>query len=66
MAQTALPLDENSGLIELADVGLTGMYIADCEALAEMAGILDRKEEQIEKAGLSRFPVPDALAKRDS
>jgi len=35
-------------LIEYADVGLMSLYIADCDALAEMARILDRPEDQKE------------------
>ncbi|MBN1934074.1 MAG: hypothetical protein JW934_05395 [Anaerolineae bacterium] len=43
-----IPFNKTTGLIELADVGLTGMYIADCEALAEIAGVLGRNVEQLE------------------
>lgn len=34
--------------MELQDVGLNSLYIADCRALAEMASILGRKEEEEE------------------
>ena len=32
--------------MELADVGLTGLYIMDCEALADLADIIGRAEAQ--------------------
>lgn len=35
----------NTHLMELADVGLIGMYIADCNALADMADVLGRSKE---------------------
>jgi neutral trehalase len=43
-------------LMELADVGLTGLYIMDCEALAELADVLERPEagELWERAALSK------------
>ncbi|HEX3661501.1 MAG TPA: trehalase family glycosidase [Acidobacteriaceae bacterium] len=37
-------------LIEYADVGLMSLYIADCDALAEIAGILNRPDDQKELA----------------
>jgi len=37
--------DERTHLLEYADVGLMSMYIADCDALAEIAGVLDRTAE---------------------
>jgi hypothetical protein len=32
--------------MELQDVGLNSLYIADCEALAEMAHVIGREEEE--------------------
>ncbi|MDR3145081.1 MAG: hypothetical protein LBU21_02280 [Treponema sp.] len=40
-----MPFNTTTHLMELADVGLTGLYIMDCEALADLAGILGRNEE---------------------
>jgi putative isomerase len=37
-----------SHLLEYADVGLMSMYIADCDALAEIAEVLDRRSEASE------------------
>lgn len=38
--------DPETGLMQLADVGLTGLYCMDCEALADIARILDRSERE--------------------
>lgn len=43
-----VPFNKNKHTLELQDVGLTSLYIADCNALAAMADILDRKTEQLE------------------
>lgn len=43
-----VPFNKNSHQMMLSDVGLTGLYIMDCEALAEIANELGRKEEQKE------------------
>ena len=43
--------DSHSHLMQLADVGLNGLYIMDCEALAEIAEVLDRKAEVKELHG---------------
>jgi hypothetical protein len=40
-----IPFDKEKHIMCLADVGLTGMYIMDCEALADLANLLGRKEE---------------------
>jgi putative isomerase len=37
--------NEQTHQMELADTGLMGMYVADANALAEMADILDRKQD---------------------
>jgi hypothetical protein len=40
-----VPFDPETHLLQLADAGLTGMYVMDCRALAELAAILGRPEE---------------------
>ena len=55
-------------LLEYADVGMTSLYIADCDALAEMAGVLGKTKEQAElkqradryRAGLAKLWNPEA------
>jgi putative isomerase len=55
-------------LLEYADVGMTSLYIADCDALAEMAGVLGKTKEQAElkqraehyRAGLKKLWNADA------
>jgi hypothetical protein len=37
--------DQKSHLLEYADVGMTSLYIADCDALAEIAEALEKPEE---------------------
>jgi hypothetical protein len=39
-----IPFDPETHLMKLADVGFTGLYILDCECLADLAGLLDRPE----------------------
>ncbi len=39
-----VPFDPERHLMCLADVGLTGLYLADCEYLAELAGEIGREE----------------------
>ncbi|MBE6936147.1 MAG: hypothetical protein E7458_06535 [Ruminococcaceae bacterium] len=47
-----IPYDESTGLMKMADVGLTGLYCMDCEALADIARILGRPErDEIEARG---------------
>ncbi len=43
-----IPFNKKTHLMEQADVGLTSLYIADCNALAEMALVLGRKKEAAE------------------
>lgn len=43
-----VPFNKQKNTLELQDVGLTSLYIADCNALAEMAKILGRKKERRE------------------
>jgi glycogen debranching enzyme len=40
----AMPFDEKIHLMGLADVGFTGLYIQDCECLADLADVLGRTE----------------------
>ncbi len=40
-----VPFDTTSHLLQIADMGLMGMYFGDCEALAEMADVLGRNDE---------------------
>jgi hypothetical protein len=51
-----VPFNTETHLMELADVGLTGLYIMDCENLAELADIIKRPEaaELRERAELSK------------
>jgi neutral trehalase len=42
------PFDPATGRMHLADVGMTSLYVADCRALAEMARILGRRQEEQE------------------
>ena len=39
-----IPFNKTTHLMELADVGLTGLYIMDCEALADLADVIGRSE----------------------
>ena len=43
-----VPFNKNKKTLELQDVGLNSLYISDCYALAEMAGIIGRFDEQNE------------------
>ena len=43
-----VPFNKSKKTLELQDVGLNSLYIADCYALAEMAGIISRFDEQNE------------------
>jgi putative isomerase len=40
-----MPFDPQTHLMQLADVGLNGLYIMDCEALADIATLLRRDAE---------------------
>ncbi len=40
-----VPFDSHAHLMCLADVGLTGIYVLDCECLADLARVLGRPEE---------------------
>lgn len=43
-----IPFDPDTHLLSLADVGLTGLYLMDCEILAELAGLLGREADRTE------------------
>jgi neutral trehalase len=43
-----VPFDAETNLLAQADVGLTGLYVADCNALAEIATILGRTADAAE------------------
>jgi neutral trehalase len=43
-----VPFNTETHMLELADVGLTSLYIMDCDALAEIATVLGRIEEAVE------------------
>ena len=43
-----VPFNDKLQMMEMWDVGLNSLYIADCNALAEIAKILERKSEQKE------------------
>jgi hypothetical protein len=45
------PFDKNTQRMMLADVGLMGMYVADCDALAEIATQLGKTAEAAELTG---------------
>jgi putative isomerase len=40
-----VPFNSRTHLLEMADVGLTSLYIADCNALAEVAKILGKNQD---------------------
>ncbi len=40
-----VPFNGEKSVLELADVGLTSLYVADCQALAEVSDILGRKAQ---------------------
>jgi putative isomerase len=43
-----VPFNQQTNLLELADAGLTGLYVMDCDALAQIAGALGLENEQEE------------------
>jgi hypothetical protein len=43
-----VPFNGETSVLELADVGLTSMYVADCDALAEISAILGKQAEERE------------------
>jgi len=55
-----VPLNQKTHLLEIADVGLTSLYVADCDALAEIADILGKTADACELR-LRRAKYADAL-----
>jgi hypothetical protein len=43
-----VPFNQLTNRLEMADVGLNALYVADCRALAEIAGVLGKTAEQRE------------------
>lgn len=43
-----VPYNSRKNMFELQDVGLNGLYVADCRALAEIADVIGRKVEAAE------------------
>jgi putative isomerase len=43
-----VPFNPQTNLLEISDVGLNALYVADCQALEEMARILGREEDRRE------------------
>jgi putative isomerase len=43
-----VPFNSATNRLEMADVGLNGLYVADCRALAEIAGVLGKTADQSE------------------
>ncbi len=39
-----IPFDKENGILRLADAGLNGLYVMDCDALAEIAAVLGKKK----------------------
>lgn len=58
-----IPFDKEKHIMKLADVGLTGLFIMDCEALIELASVIGRvdvideltKKAEKSKIGLSQM-----------
>jgi putative isomerase len=43
-----VPFDSKTHLLQMQDTGLNSLYVADCEALADIADILGKKAETLE------------------
>lgn len=43
-----IPFNKKTNMLELADAGLMGLYIMDCDALAEIATVLGKEKESAE------------------
>jgi mannosylglycerate hydrolase MGH1-like protein len=43
-----VPFNPQKSMLEMQDVGLNSLYVADCRALAEIADVIDRKIEAAE------------------
>jgi len=51
----ATAFDETTKRLQIADVGLMSEYVADCDALAEIAGLIGKPAEQNELQERARF-----------
>lgn len=49
-----VPFNKQTGLLELADVGLMSFYVMDCDALADIATILGKTKDAKELSGRSK------------
>ena len=65
-----MEFDDSTGLLKLADVGLMGLFIKDCNCLAEMArelgreedlSVLARRKEKVEKALSTMYSPEDGM-----
>jgi putative isomerase len=50
-----VPFNGKTHLMEQADAGLTGLYVMDCDALAEIAGVIGKNEEAAELKDRAEF-----------
>jgi len=50
-----IPFNTTTHKMELADVGLMGLYVMDCEALAEIATVIGRTSEAKELTGRKEY-----------
>ncbi|MGC4036406.1 MAG: trehalase family glycosidase [Chitinophagaceae bacterium] len=51
----SIPFNKQTATMELADVGLMSLYIADCNSLAEIADILGKTDDAVEIRKRSSF-----------
>jgi len=56
-----MPFDPQTHLMRLADVGLNGLYVMDCEALADIAALL-RRDAEAQELGQRAGAFREALA----
>ena len=56
-----MPFDPQTHLMRLADVGLNGLYVMDCEALADIAALL-RRDAEAQELGQRAGAFRQALA----
>ncbi len=59
-----IPFNKEANVMELHDVGLNSLYVADCMALAEMAGLLGKDKEAqelVERAEMIRDKMKERL-----
>jgi neutral trehalase len=56
-----VPFNGQKNTLELQDVGLNSLYVADCEALAEIATVLGRKAQAAEITARAQ-KIEDAMA----